>query len=46
MVRREALPKEDHRRWGMPTIWGILLVIMILVCIGCCSGVNRLTHLG
>jgi len=46
MARRDSLPAEDHRRWGMPTIWGILLAITVLVCIGCCAGVNKLTHFG
>jgi hypothetical protein len=41
MAKRDRLPPEDHRRWGMPTIWGILLVFVIVVCIGCASGFKR-----
>jgi hypothetical protein len=26
----------------MPTIWLILIAILIIVCIGCCDGLRRL----
>ncbi|HKE64052.1 MAG TPA: hypothetical protein VKB59_05280 [Micromonosporaceae bacterium] len=43
MATRIRLPREDHRRWGMPTIWVILAVILGTVCVGCCVG---LKHIG
>jgi hypothetical protein len=40
MASRDRLPPEDRRRWGMPTIWIILVVIVVALCFGC-SGVLK-----
>jgi hypothetical protein len=42
MASRDRLPREDHRRWGMPTIWLILIGIIIAVCVGCSDVLRRL----
>ena len=34
---------EDNRGWGMPTIWGILAVILVVGCAACCG---ILHHMG
>ena len=41
MASRERLPREDHRRWGMPTIWLILIAIIIVLCVGCTDVLRR-----
>jgi hypothetical protein len=35
MAPRIRLPREDHRRWGQPVIWVILVAIVIILCLGC-----------
>ena len=42
MASRDRLPPEDHRQWGMPTIWVILIAIIVALCIGCSDVLNRL----
>jgi hypothetical protein len=39
----QAMPPEDNRGWGMPTIWGILAVILVVGCAACCG---ILHHMG
>ena len=39
----QAAPPEDSRGWGMPTIWGILAVILVIGCAACCG---ILHHMG
>ena len=36
-------PSDDNRSWGMPTIWGILAVILVVGCAACCG---ILHHMG
>jgi len=42
MASRNRLPPEDRRRWGMPTIWLILVAIIVVLCVGCSDVLRRL----